>query len=96
MTLGQVLALRDGGAQVLDTRDPNDFAAAHLEGSINIGLGGQFATWAGTILSRERPIVLIANPGRERESVLRRDASGSIMLRATWTEACWAFTRNRS
>jgi hydroxyacylglutathione hydrolase len=71
MTLDQVLALRDVGGQLLDTRDPNDFAAAHLSGSINIGLGGQYATWAGTILSRERPIIIIADPGREHESAVR-------------------------
>jgi hydroxyacylglutathione hydrolase len=71
MTLDQVLALRDVGGQLLDTRDPNDFAAAHLTGSINIGLGGQYATWAGTILGRERPIIIIADPGREHESAVR-------------------------
>jgi hydroxyacylglutathione hydrolase len=69
--LEQLLALQTTGAQLLDTRDPADFAAAHLEGSINIGLGGQFATWAGSVLSRERPIVIIADPGRERESMMR-------------------------
>jgi hydroxyacylglutathione hydrolase len=71
MTLDQVLALQDVGGQLLDTRDPAEFAAAHLQGSINIGLGGQYATWAGTILSRERPIVIIADPGREGESAVR-------------------------
>ena len=71
MTLDQVLALRDVGAQLLDTRDPAEFAAAHLAGSLNVGLGGQYATWAGTILSHERPIVVIADPGRESESAIR-------------------------
>lgn len=71
LTLDQLLALQSVGAQILDTRDPNEFAAAHLRGSINIGLGGQFATWSGTVLSREHPIVLIAAPGRERESAMR-------------------------
>jgi hydroxyacylglutathione hydrolase len=47
------------------------FAAAHLAGSINIGLGGQFATWAGTVLSRESPIVILADPGRENEAAVR-------------------------
>src|SRR5439155_858723 len=55
MTLHQVLAVQEAGGQVLDTRDANDFAAAHLAGSINIGLVGQYATWAGTVLSRDRP-----------------------------------------
>src|SRR5438094_1189230 len=71
LTLDQLLALRDVGAQILDTRDAAEFAAAHLTGSINIGLGGQYATWAGTILSRERPIVIIADPGREHEATTR-------------------------
>ena len=71
LTLEQVLALQAVGAQVLDTRDPAEFAAAHMAGSINIGLGGQYATWAGTVLSREHPIVIIADPGREHEAAMR-------------------------
>ena len=71
MTLDQALAIQSVGGQVLDTRDPADFAAAHLAGSINIGLGGQYATWAGTILDREQPIVIIADPGRETEAAVR-------------------------
>ncbi len=71
MTLELVLALQRTGGQILDVRDPNDFAAAHLKGSINIGLGGQYATWAGTILNRERPIVIIADPGGENEAAVR-------------------------
>ncbi len=71
LTLDQVLPLREAGAQLLDTRDPAEFAAAHLAGSVNIGLGGQYATWAGTVLNREQPIVIIADPGRENESAVR-------------------------
>jgi glyoxylase-like metal-dependent hydrolase (beta-lactamase superfamily II)/rhodanese-related sulfurtransferase len=71
LSLDDVLDLQAGGAHVLDTRDANDFAAAHLAGSINIGLGGQYASWAGTILHGERPIVVVADPGRERESAVR-------------------------
>ena len=71
MTLEQVLALQAIGAQVLDTRDPAEFAAAHLSGSINIGLGGQYATWAGTVLSKDQPIVIIADPGHEHEATMR-------------------------
>jgi hydroxyacylglutathione hydrolase len=71
LTLDQALALHEAGAQMLDTRDAGEFAAAHLAGSINIGLGGQYATWAGTILDREHPIVIIADPGREREAATR-------------------------
>ncbi len=71
MSLEQVLALQAVGAQILDVREPVEFASAHVTGSINIGLAGQFATWAGTVLSREQPLVIIADPGREREAATR-------------------------
>jgi hydroxyacylglutathione hydrolase len=71
LDLDRVLELQAGGAQILDTREPEEFATAHLIGSINIGLSGQYATWAGTVLSREKPIVIIANPSRESESAVR-------------------------
>jgi glyoxylase-like metal-dependent hydrolase (beta-lactamase superfamily II)/rhodanese-related sulfurtransferase len=71
MTLDDVLVLQSIGAQILDTRDATEFASAHLAGSINIGLGGQYATWAGTVLDREHPIVTIADSGRENEAATR-------------------------
>src|ERR1700756_2847155 len=71
LTLNAVLALQAEGAQILDTRDPEEFGATHLAGSINIGLGGQYATWAGTMLNHAHPIVIIAAPGRENESADR-------------------------
>jgi rhodanese-related sulfurtransferase len=69
--LPEVLRMRDAGAQILDVRDPGEYAKGHLAGSINIGLGGQYATWAGTVLDRAKPIVIIAEPGREHEAALR-------------------------
>jgi hydroxyacylglutathione hydrolase len=71
LTLLQTLELQAGGAQVLDTRDGAKFDAAHLKGSVNVGLGGSYATWCGTILDPEKPIVLIAEPGREVEAATR-------------------------
>ena len=71
LTLDAVLELQAAGAQILDTRDADEFAAAHLAGSINIGLGGQYATWAGTLLDRSHLIVILAAPGREKESAVR-------------------------
>jgi glyoxylase-like metal-dependent hydrolase (beta-lactamase superfamily II)/rhodanese-related sulfurtransferase len=71
LTLDAVLELQAQGAQILDTRDAGEFASAHLAGSINIGLIGQYATWAGTVLDRKHPIVIIADPGRENESAIR-------------------------
>ncbi|HEY6448835.1 MAG TPA: MBL fold metallo-hydrolase [Acidobacteriaceae bacterium] len=77
MTLDELLRVEGGGAQVLDVRPPDLYARGHLRGSINIGLDGQFASWAGTILDQEKPIVLIAEPGngagpgRATEAALR-------------------------
>ena len=71
LSLDEVLAASAEGAQLLDTRDPADFARAHLAGSLNIGLGGQYATWAGTLLGHERPIILITEPGEEKEAAMR-------------------------
>jgi hydroxyacylglutathione hydrolase len=69
--LDEVLRMGDAGAQILDVRDPAEYAKGHLAGSINIGLGGQYATWAGTVLDRAKPIVIVAEPGREKEAAMR-------------------------
>ena len=69
--LESLLARANRGAQVVDTRDPEIFAAGHLAGSLNIGLDGKFATWAGTVLDLARPVLVITEPGREEEAVLR-------------------------
>jgi hydroxyacylglutathione hydrolase len=69
--LEEVIEMGDAGAQILDVRDATEFAKGHMAGSINIGLGGQYATWAGTVLDSTRPIVIIAEPGREQEAALR-------------------------
>jgi hydroxyacylglutathione hydrolase len=69
--LDEVLRMGDSGAQILDVRDAVEYAKGHLAGSVNIGLGGQYATWAGTVLDRAKPIVIIAEPEREKEAALR-------------------------
>jgi glyoxylase-like metal-dependent hydrolase (beta-lactamase superfamily II)/rhodanese-related sulfurtransferase len=71
LSLDAVLALQKAGAQILDTRDPAEFGAAHLAGSVNIGLVGSYATWAGTVLDRDHPIVIVADPGWETEAAVR-------------------------
>lgn len=72
MTIDQLLELKKTGpVQILDARSPADFSKGHLKGSINIGLGGNYASWAGTVLDHKNPIVLIANSGSEEEAALR-------------------------
>jgi glyoxylase-like metal-dependent hydrolase (beta-lactamase superfamily II)/rhodanese-related sulfurtransferase len=59
------------GAVILDTRKADDFEKGFIAGSINIGLNGQFAIWAGTLLGIKQPLVLITDEGKEHEAVLR-------------------------
>ncbi len=58
-------------AQLVDCRQPSDFAAAHMIGSLNIELEGMFATWSGTFLDPQKPIIIIADAGTEIEAGLR-------------------------
>ena len=71
LPLDRVLAAQREGAQILDVREPADFAAGHLAGSLNIPLSGRFAEWAGILISPTRPIVLVTAAGREHETALR-------------------------
>lgn len=71
LVLDEFLAAVNRGAQVVDARDPEDFAREHLRGTMNIGLDGKYATWAGSLLDLERPILLITGPHQEEEAILR-------------------------
>ena len=71
LSLDDVLALQKEGTQIADVRSPLEFAAAHLQGALNIGLDGRFATWAGTVIDKDRPIVIIADEDRIEEAIMR-------------------------
>ena len=71
LSLDQLLAAQSRGAVVVDVRDPDAFCRGHLKDSVNIGLCGKYATWAGSLLDQERPILILADPGREREAAVR-------------------------
>ncbi|HKO54940.1 MAG TPA: MBL fold metallo-hydrolase, partial [Thermoanaerobaculia bacterium] len=59
-------------AVLLDVRDATLFAASHAAGAINIGLGGQFASWCGTLLSPNDPMVVIGESEEQTvEAVMR-------------------------
>jgi hydroxyacylglutathione hydrolase len=71
LTLDEVLRRLNAGAQLVDVRDPEAFENGYLQGSINIGLQGSYATWAGTMLAQDAPIILIAPSGHEEEAAIR-------------------------
>ena len=68
LTLEEFDALVDDGAFILDGRDPEDFAHGHLAGSINVGLNGRYAEFAGSVVPNDVDIVLVTDPGFEREA----------------------------
>ncbi len=57
-----------GGAMIVDGRDPEVFAAGHLAGSINVGLNGRYAEFAGSVVPSDVDIVLVADEGFELEA----------------------------
>ena len=56
---------------VLDTRPATVFTQGFVPGSISIGLEGRFAEWAGSILSFTQPMILVTEPGKEKETIIR-------------------------
>ncbi len=68
----QALHQQAEGAVVLDTRPAAQFGAGHAPGSVHIALSGQYASWAGTLIGLDQPIVLMAeDPERLKESRMR-------------------------
>lgn len=56
----EVVEAQEAGGVVLDVRSAAEYAAGHVPGSLNIGLSGMFASWAGGLISMGTPIVLVA------------------------------------
>lgn len=68
----EVRSLPEAGHMVLDVRSADEFGAGHVPGSVNIGLGGQFAIWSGSLLSMTTPIVIVAESEEKvDEAVIR-------------------------
>lgn len=72
LTVASVQSAQAAGALVLDVRASAAYANGHIPGALNIGLGGQFASWAGTLLPLGAPLVLVAEDlAQVDEAVLR-------------------------
>lgn len=57
---------------VLDIRPNNEYGAGHVPNSINIGLGGQFASWAGTLIPIDTPIAVVAENAKQVDDAVMR------------------------
>ncbi|HEX5094496.1 MAG TPA: MBL fold metallo-hydrolase, partial [Acidimicrobiia bacterium] len=71
LSLADVLDRVAAGAVVLDTRDAADYAHGHLRDSLEVGLGGRFAEYAGDVLDPDQPIILVCDAGTEIEAKVR-------------------------
>ncbi len=68
----QEVQLKSNDSVIVDTRPSDQFGVAHVPGSINIGLGGQFASWAGSLIPLNTPLIIVAeNEERVLESRTR-------------------------
>ncbi len=59
------------GVIILDTRPATQFSNGFIPGAIFIGLEGRFAEWAGGLLPFDHPLLLVTEPGQERETITR-------------------------
>jgi len=72
------LARDNSGYIVLDVRSAADFGTGHVPGSLNIGLGGQFAIWAGCLMPLQAPVVIVAESEEKVEEAVVRLARVGI------------------
>lgn len=93
LPLGDVLARRDAGAAVVDARDPQEFAAGHLVGSINVPADGRLAEQAGMLIEPGREIVVIAPEDRAEEIITRLARIGLDTAAGYLADPEDAFTR---
>jgi len=81
-------------ANVLDVRPADQFAAAHVPGSINIALSGQFASWAGNVLGLDSNPVIIAETDAQVEEARTRLARVGIEALAGYLAGGFASWQN--
>ena len=60
------------GAVVLDVRAAAEFGAGHVPGSLNVGLGGQFAIWAGSLIEMSAPVIIVAESEEKVDEAVMR------------------------
>ncbi|HUR67286.1 MAG TPA: rhodanese-like domain-containing protein [Chitinophagaceae bacterium] len=61
----------DGNTIILDTRRASVFTQGFIPGSISIGLEDRFAEWAGSLIPFNVPVLLVTEPGKEKETIIR-------------------------
>lgn len=78
ISAAELSSMLERGANALDVRPNDQFAAGHVPGSINIALSGQFASWAGAVLGLSANPVLIAETTEQMDEARVRLARVGI------------------
>ena len=68
------------GTSILDCRPTNDFASSHVPNSINASINGFYEYMATCLFGKKKPLIVIAESGRESEAILRLDIDGFTNL----------------
>jgi len=76
LSVEEFIAEEKNGATILDTRPAVVFTQGFVPGAISIGLDGRFAEWAGSLLSFDKKYILVTEPGKEEESLIRLSRVG--------------------
>jgi rhodanese-related sulfurtransferase/glyoxylase-like metal-dependent hydrolase (beta-lactamase superfamily II) len=71
LTAPEAVALAEQGAVILDSRDDQSFASGYIRGSVNVGLSGRFAEYAGEVMKPGTAIVIVSDAGFEQEARIR-------------------------
>ncbi|MCA1593530.1 MAG: MBL fold metallo-hydrolase [Acidobacteria bacterium] len=72
MAAREVASLVKQDYVVLDVRTAEEFGAGHVPGALNVGLGGQFASWVGSLVPMKARIILVAESEEKVEEALTR------------------------
>ena len=94
LTPAEVNKLAQQGHVILDVRPTAAFGNSHVPGALNIGLGGQFASWAGTLIPMGIPVIVVADNLEEvDEAVMRLARVGLENVKGFLGEGMYAWDR---
>ncbi|WP_328421100.1 MBL fold metallo-hydrolase [Streptomyces sp. NBC_00443] len=65
LSASDVRQLLGTGAQIVDVRPVEDFAAGHIPGALSVHLRDQFAVWLGWLLPEHTPLAFVTAPGQD-------------------------------
>ena len=80
ISVGELKAALKSGTSILDCRPTNDFASSHVPNSINASINGFYEYMATCLFGKKKPLIVIAESGRESEAILRLDIDGFTNL----------------